>query len=359
MSTTQRTIRRTETDDAEAIVELMSRIHGVRHEPEYWSWKYDQNPAGRSVSVVVEEEGTLVGHVGGILTRFAVHGDLKVGAQELDIFIDPEYRKAGTFFHMLAFRKRIHDDEPIDFSYGFANDVTSKVSERSPAEYRYRKVASLPRSHKLLDPTPYLQQRVPVGWLAAPIGAAARWAYRAVDRKRATVPLGMQLARLSRFDQRFDSLWTRIKDDYPIMIWRDAEYLNWRYCDCPTVEHDVFCLEKTDGSEVLGYVVLGVRRKEIARGVILDVVTPRDDDGAIARVLIDHALRWFRQRRLAVAVCWMYPHCHIYPQLKEFGFHVRPKIGNNLMYRGLTDFIEEQEAHSEETWFISMGDSDF
>jgi len=81
---------------------------------------------------------------------------------------------------------------------------------------------------------------------------------------------------LTRFDSRFDRFWQRIRDDYPIMLVRDATYLNWRYVDAPGVTYERLALEETTSGEIEGFAVLRTTlRGDRIRGRICDLVTPR------------------------------------------------------------------------------------
>ncbi len=62
-----------------------------------------------------------------------------------------------------------------------------------------------------------------------------------------------------------------------------------------------------------------------------------------------------------MAACWMFSHCHVYPELTKIGFIPRQEKGRDLLFESLTSqdpVTPEYFATNAENWYISMGDSD-
>jgi hypothetical protein len=97
------------------------------------------------------------------------------------------------------------------------------------------------------------------------------------------------------------------------------------------------------------------------RGRIFDIITPRSEDGKVARCLLRYAINHFRKKKAAMATCWMFSHCHVYPELTKIGFMPRQEKGKDLLFESLNlqdPVIPEYLAAKAENWYISMGDSD-
>ncbi|RYG63896.1 hypothetical protein EON77_20390 [bacterium] len=60
-------------------------------------------------------------------------------------------------------------------------------------------------------------------------------------------------------DERFDDLFRRAKDAYPIVGEKTSAYLNWRYTTCPTAKFTYFCLTERKTGRLSGFVVYTVR----------------------------------------------------------------------------------------------------
>ena len=74
-------------------------------------------------------------------------------------------------------------------------------------------------------------------------------------------------------DERFDRLWTRVQDNWPLAVRRDRQYLQWRYVDNPTVRYRIFAF--IDRTDILGYAVFKRYRTEYQ---IVDILTLPDPE---------------------------------------------------------------------------------
>jgi hypothetical protein len=213
-----------------------------------------------------------------------------------------------------------------------------------------------------MDVEPLLHKRLPLKHISGLVAPIVNRTLRILHPIGSEIPEGTRMKRVERFDGRFDAFWNRIKGDYPIMVVRDSSYLNWRYVDVPHRDYTVFSLENSATTEILGFVVLGQEKKDFMVGQILDIVTPRTGHEKVTRVLIGQALQDFAEKKTALAYCMMLPHCHVFPELRRFGFRKREKEGMDFFF-GNTDEknpgITPELAGNPENWFICVGDSDF
>jgi len=343
--------------DGPRVLSLVNEVYGTARDARYWDWKYHQSPAGSALSCVVEREGKIVAHFGGLPVRFAINGEDRVGVQDVDDVVDTNNRTFQGVYRVNKCRRDLHREAGVDFMYGFAIEVTSKVSQ---TQYGYGRVADIPRLIKVLDYRPFLARRGATR-LFSPVARIANALHEFRHPVRAEVPEGMTLERIDRFDERFDRFWGQVKGDYPIMVVRDAAYLNWRYLDIPHVSTTCYALVKSARREVLGFVVLSENHENVPRGRILDIITPRGEDGRLAAPLIARAVEHFRSRQVALVACWMFPHCHLSRPLTSAGF--RPRLGQwrNVMFRNAEldePAIPPEFALDQSNWFLAMGDSD-
>jgi hypothetical protein len=99
---------------------------------------------------------------------------------------------------------------------------------------------------------------------------------------------------VSHFDNRIDLFWEKIKDKYDFIIERRSEYLNWKYCDFPTIDYKVKQAVK-DG-EVLGYIVMELREDDqYVEGYIVDMLA-FPDRGDVSDALFRDACDHFDDR---------------------------------------------------------------
>ncbi|MFX0195058.1 MAG: hypothetical protein ACFFCW_02955, partial [Candidatus Hodarchaeota archaeon] len=245
-----------------------------------------------------------------------------------------------------------------DFTYGVTNTDTSMLNQTL---FGKKKIGPIPRLFKVLDTKPFLAQKLshePLSKILSLIpNTLLQWRYP----ESLVIPDGMHIKQIDRFDERFDTFWQQIKEDYPIMTVRDSSYLNWRYGDAKHMNHEVFCLERMATSEIVGFIALGERQRDFLVGQIYDILTPRRKDPMITRCLLRFAINRFRQKKAAVARCWMFPHSHVYPELIKIGFVPRERKGFDLHCQYVNvknSAIPADIVEDSENWYLSIGDAD-
>jgi len=351
--------RYVETDDRD-LSRLVSEIFGKDWDERVLEWKYRKNPAGSALSAVAEKDGRVIGQTGAIPSRFFVDGDEIVASQEVDGCLDKKHGKFDTLYRLILLRRKINKENAIRFAYLFSLDISSKIAQK--ALKGSIRVCSTPWLVNVLDVEPILHKRFPLKGISRLLSPIVNRTLRILHPIGRAIPEGTRMKRVERFDGRFDSFWNRIKGDYPIMVVRDSSYLNWRYADVPHRDYTVFSLENAATTEILGFIVLGQEEKDFTVGQILDIVTPRTGHEAVTRALVGQALKDFVEKRTALACCMMLPHCHVFPELRRFGFRKREKEGMDLVF-GNTDEknpgIQPELARNPQNWFVCTGDSDF
>jgi hypothetical protein len=351
--------RRYLDSDNPVISGLACDILGASLTYSHWKWKYQDNPAGKALSAVAVNKDKIVGQIGAIPVRFSVNGIEIVGSQEVDIAVQTAHRKPSTFYTLCTLRLKINEENNIGFCYGFTVDTTSKLSQ---TVMHFKQVGTIARLVKVLDPEPFLKKRIPLKGLPSLLSAPLRTSQRITHFLQARAPKGTQIKKVSYFDYRFDSLWNRVKGDYPIMTVRDTQYLNWRYIDIPDVAYDIFSIESEYTSEILGFIVLREKHDTLPIGQIVDIVTSRGQDGIITRTLLAEAVRLFWKKKVALVTCWMFSHCHVFSELIDLGFQKREKEGRHLVFRNtnlVNPALPNEIAMNMENWYLCIGDSDF
>jgi hypothetical protein len=310
-------------EDAEGLCRLQAAVFGTTRTPEYWHWKYRANPAGSDHTWVAEDTDTkcIVGINGLVPLRIGVSGEQVIA------------------------RRQGNGDCAFVFAFGEA--VTIKVST---ALMGYVAVGPTPRVVRPLS----LQAGAPPRWRG--VARLADRVFRVVGRVRgASPPRGATIAAVHRFDERYDCFWSEEAKRHPLAVWRDAAYLNWRYLDGPEQGYEAYGMER-DG-QVLGFTVL--RQVEVdgrARGRILELIAT-EDDPALTRALLAHALRQFDERRLEMAAAWVFAADPRWTEMKALGFRSRPRPGRQMVVRPVSDLVPAELIARPDNWRISWGDS--
>ncbi|MEW4529448.1 MAG: GNAT family N-acetyltransferase [Maioricimonas sp. JB045] len=355
---TQPVLRMVSPDDLPQLTGIVSRIHGLTRSEDHLRWKYFDNPAGHAVSSVADVDGRVVGHLGAVTARYRIDGEVIRGCQEVDIFVDEDFRSARTFFRLYRERLNISERENVNFSYGFTIEKTSTIGRKA---MRLTQVGPIPRLMKPLDTRDWFRRRIPIGPLAAAAGTATNAMLALSGSKAPPLPDGLQITTITRFDDRFDRLWERIRDDYPVMLIKDANYLNWRYVDIPDVEYEILAAEQGDGGDIAGFCVTGLNPRDSRRGRLVDLVTPRNDSAPLTAGLIAAAVSRLRERKVATVAAWAFPHMHTHEVLRQQGFRWQPVEGQDMVCRHTGPSKPEDilpHISPQEHWCVAQGDSD-
>ncbi|QDU40418.1 hypothetical protein Mal4_47740 [Maioricimonas rarisocia] len=352
-------LRMVRREDLPQLTSLVSRIHGLTHSEEHLRWKYFENPAGAPVSSVAEVDGRIIGHLGAMTANYRIDGRPIRGSQEVDIFVDEEYRGARTFFRLFRERLNISKREDVNFSYGFTIEKTSTIGRKAMGLTR---IGPIPRLACPVDTREWFRRRVRIGPLASAASAAANTFLTLSRPKGPPLPEGLQLIPIERFDDRFDAFCEKTQDDYTVMLVKNADYLNWRYIDIPEVEYEILAAERGPDGPIEGFCVIGTEYGNERRGRLVDLVTPRQDSTALTTSLIAAALARLQERKVHAVAAWSFPHMHTYEPLRSLGFRWRTVEGQDLVCRhtGPSDPDEILPLISpQENWCVAQGDSDF
>jgi hypothetical protein len=260
-------IRRFEPRDEPAVLELLGSafgewpravLDGTRSE--YFRWKHLENPFGRSLMVVVELDGPIVGFYAYMPWLLCAHGRTVATLRAVDLAIDRRHRMLGI---SLALRSAMEFSPDVEFVWGNPNGASARGGRRlghpevGGLRSFVRPCARLPRTllsrgarERARDPRPEPAQA----------SAASALADQAL-LERLTVPAELHGERLAT-----------LKHD---------DYLRWRYGRWSS--YQAVCV---DAPGEAGLAIFRVRRH--GRFVLADIcelLLERRDEGLERRLL--------------------------------------------------------------------------
>ena len=200
--------------DEQAILELFRDSFRAPRSLEHWTWKYLDNPrGGPRISLAFSPGGELVSQycaypvrwrglpptspadshqIGDMMSRRSVRG---VGRGPTSLMA-----RSARHFYLVYCKGR------VAFNYGFHTSSSLKFSNRF---LEAGQVEDVP--YRELPPAARLGRNARLG---------SRYELRPIT-ERAEVDAG------------FDGLFERVSERYGLLVERSAEYLRWRYLDCP------------------------------------------------------------------------------------------------------------------------------
>lgn len=353
------TIREFEDQDIAGILELGKVVFPEAEEGKFdrrfWAWEFMDNPTGQSrIWVAVDRGNDIVGHYAIIPTK------LKAGTHELtasivvDVMIHPNYRRQGMFEQLGRLALEQVGKEGLKYSYGFP--VRPEVMP-GHLKVGWRQVFSIPvlvrpvRIDKLLKRVlPYEPLQAIFAQLFDPlVGIVFR-------KKRVNLGSSVEIRNILSFDEPFDELWLRNKDQFPFIQVRDRRFLNWRYFQNPCRKYEV--LAAATSRRVLGYIVSRrVRIFEFNCLAIVDFLIDHSAKEALELLLNQLIYEASKDHFVDLIACMITPgnpystqlRRHLFlPSGKKFWFIVRANAKDPI-----TD-----EMSKVRNWFLTWGDTD-
>jgi len=351
-------IRAYKEGDEEKILELHKAVHPERKYDkelwmEWWHRMYKENPAGAGKVWLAEDDGKIVGQYALIPIVINIKSETITGAQSVDTMTHPDYRYRGIF-ESLARKTYIEAaKEGIYIVYGFPNKISHPGFIKKLSWFD---VAAMQVVFKPLNWTNTLKIRIKNKFLLKLGGIGGNLVDKIFYRaKRAPAVEGLTIAQVSSFDERINELWARVSSQYQIMVVRNKDYLNWRYCAVPGVNYSIYIAEKA--GQICGYLVLRcMQREQIEAGIIFDIIA---QSGDTARYLVSKAIEHCKQEKVDLIYYSTIANKAYIRAFRKNGFISVPFIkGGRFCAYSSASHISREFLRDPQNWLVQLGDSD-
>lgn len=243
----QVTVRRYEPGDETAILDLFSRSFHLPRSIEHWRWKFRENPWGRErIAVARTADGELAAQYAGYAVPFFSGGDSFLSHHIGDTMTAREVRHIGRGPTSVLGRTAQHFYETfccgqVAFNYGFNVANIQKFSLRF-----LRSELVEPVTYRVLD---LRSNRLPA------LSRAERWLR------------GCRLRLVRDVDGSWDRFFANVAPSYEFLVRRDADYVRWRYLDCPDISYVVVAMERW--RRLAGWLVFRIDGSRLTIGDLL------------------------------------------------------------------------------------------
>ena len=269
-------VRFYEPGDDENIVELLKKTFPKWAEFKdpigLWRWKYIDTPLKSIISVAVVDD-KIVGCNPSLIFKAKLGSEITTLGYFDDLAVDADYRGMGIYNKMHALKKEIFVSSA---KYIFSTTVNPIVLESWVKRKRSLLPFTVTRMVKTEDIDHLLEARQTENKPLVKLGYIGL-SYLNRITNQFKLPLKQadqfQITQIPEFDERIDSFWNQIKDDYNFILEKKREYLNWRYTDNDRGSHVI--LQAVHGDEVLGYAVAGYKPGS-GEGQVVDLLALRD-----------------------------------------------------------------------------------
>jgi predicted N-acetyltransferase YhbS len=293
--------------DEAAILRLFERSFGKPLSEAFWRWRFLDDPHGDPLIELAWDGDILAGHYAVSPTTIAIEGERRPASLSMTTMTDPDYRGKGLF-GQLATRlyERLTELEHAAV-FGFPNTSSHRGFIR---DLGWEDVHEIPMLRLDL--------------------ASAK-------------PLDGEGTRVvTQLDATFDALFERCRRLRPVIGWRDARHLAWRYLAHPTNDYTIVAVPT-------GYAV----SKRIGEDLDIVDLLVVDEDAHQLRALLGGVLAASPGAR-AVNL-WMPLASPLHLELERIGF----VPGAPTTYFGVRALAPlSVDLGDVRTWYYTMGDSD-
>lgn len=350
------TLERYRPGDEAALLELFATVFGHARSREHWNWQFRDNPYGGPFVALARSrnDGALVGSYSVMPLQLNVMGRPVRGCQSVDTAVHPDWRNQRVFERTARDCYAWCHEQGIEAVVGFPNARSYPGFMRTLGWRR----AAFPRQYVLrFDVGRRAAQAFGLGSIAGVFdglgraGLGPRLAFRrSLVRRQAGGAIAAAFT--SEVPTDYEQLWSMVRSQEVLSIWKDADYLRWRYDRNP--DHGFRYLALRRGGELIALAVTTA----VAGMITICEFLVRGRDGSVGRVLA-HELARDAFEQGARGLEFIGSDIGFFDEAFE-GFERRLSTANVFCGRafGSEGPLAELLPHGE-NWTIAFGDGDF
>lgn len=259
--------------DIADIIKLFENVFEGSFSLDWWRWKYLSNPAGfygeeGDIWVAEANDGEIVGHWAVIPEKMKLNSETVTVAQAVDAATHPDYRGLGIFKSLV---KSVCSDAKKRYPliFGFPNELYKG----------YEKLGW--KSFRIIDFLNFINYDIPLkSYFKNGIKFYLAKTSLKLLKFRNHISLSIRsdksksnnikIEEITHFPSEMNDFWNSLKNEYRIILERDATFLNWRFSKY-LGDYRKFVARFSDDEKIIGYIVI---KKTSIRGIpgILDIV---------------------------------------------------------------------------------------
>lgn len=337
---------------AESISQLDLALNKYTYGPTYWRWRFLNNPAGKGNLVVAVRNNRVIGKYGLCYVHFVGQEKIiRAGLMEsLQVYLSE--RTWYCYRGLVEQSIREEQDDDLAFHFGLSPSHLLELYQRLGVI----SLGPVPLCIGFLDVTKTLE-KYPVpyplslaGWFIQPIVGVKLKQERTCNLDFRTIEI---------FDNSFDQLYETLTNKRTVSIFKNAEYLNWRYVKFPGP-----CYERLAAyqKEKLEGVVIFQNTTSWKVSFLLEVMA-RNDNPTIIRFLLSHTFQLLKMKGISHIKALFPVKSTVAAVLKEMGFKSCSRRWWSRDVLSRYNFVFAPNPHREvrvkldlNNWDFSLGD---
>ncbi len=350
-----RTIR---SEDVEQFLALQNMYFGTKRTMADWNWRSVDNPYVQMATWVGAVGERIVAGYSVVGMYFSVFGRPVPISQSADAVIHPDYRGTGAFNELFSGTMQL-GFQFSDIVYGFPNEQSMRpILLNSRTDFilfnmsTYSLRLSLSRQSGLSDSDSDSGVVENLGKRSNPLASIFR-AYRTFQNaiclwsNRGDSSLSIQ--RCEKLPDGYEEFWNEVKARELICIWKDSQYMRWRYDSNPSRQAVYIVARRCDS--IVGLVNYAQRNSIL---YILELLVP-SYDVSLGKLLVSTVIKESLEKN--VELVKFYGHDRGYFELVFSEFTRQPSEDLSFQAQFNDDALREICTQSL-NWSATTGDTD-
>ena len=357
--------------DLSQVAELGAAIYGKDSELAdigFLKWQLFKNPSGNPIMWIARCKNTnkLVGSYTVIPLRISIEKKELMGSLSLNTMTHPDFQRQGIFKALAEATFKTCKKNGMLFTIGLPNDASYHGFVRSLGFevlghnemmvkfLNFESITSQFIKNKLVQKCASNSFKL----MSAIYGRRFFWRTRSKVNK-------IQIREIVEFDEKFDSLGSKLNKTLGNSVVRNKEYLNWRFKGCPSRDYKVFGAFEQD--KLKGYIIGTVSfHPKLKNSRIVYIVDAAVDDkfqnGETWTKLLFHIEDWACSEHIDCVATYLPRHIVCYSEFRKAGFfplHSKLRGGAGaFIFRSHSDKINWKQVQLFTDWYIMPGDND-
>jgi len=316
-----------------------------------YHWLYRDNISGDAMCWAFknEESGTVIGSTAIFPRSFRVDGDVVTAGITGDFGVKKKYRTLGPAIALQKATISSCDDGTFDFLYGVTNHLSAPVQKRAG----FTIIGETVRLTKIFRSFKHIERKVKNKLLAKclsiPIDFMIKLRTIFCLRYFST---SLTYESLDDFDTKFDDLWEKAKDKFPLIGERSRQFLNWRFRKSPSHDYLIFALKNRKYNSLIGYIVY---YKQGSDARIVDILTLNNKK--FLKVLIAYFIKYIQNSIYSSSSIVYFGNSYLIAEFKKIGFSERADKNKFVAYIPPLTLLQKKII-SKEDWYFLEADND-
>ena len=346
------------------IVSLLNQVFGgwpthkiLGTSEEYWKWKYLDSPVKLLNIAIATTDGKIIACDHGLFKNVKLFDKTHVSEIGCDTAVHPEYRKLGIYNKMSEFREKKSRTDGTNFGYWIT--INPIFIEWAKKGNRPSLPFKLERLLWINDISRYLfENDVSYSQIKKTLFTIRKKILN-INNDFEKYSDDYSIKDITRFKEDAEVFWNKLKPNYDLIVERNSEYLNHRYCDTKTSCYIVKAIYRKN--ELLGYTVVATREnKKRINAHIIDFITLPAEHIA-ANILLQDTLNYLVKININSVDLWVVKNSYFSKLFKKNTFIQTKSLGPHIFLQEETINMEEwgllQQLNPDRTHFV-MGDTD-